>query len=99
MSRRHARAHPGRFPDNSLAAIRNRPPKPAMKSSENAPRILMIAYACNPRGTGEHWLGWGWAEQAARSFQVDLITTTNHELEVSDRARECGINAHFVGLP
>jgi glycosyltransferase involved in cell wall biosynthesis len=63
------------------------------------PRVLMIAYACNPRGTGEHWLGWGWAEQAARSFQVDLITTTNHQAEVEARARECGVNAHFVGLP
>ena len=62
-------------------------------------RILMIAYACNPRGSGEHWLGWGWAEQAARGYQVDLITTTNNQKEIEARAREFGINAHFVGLP
>ncbi len=62
-------------------------------------RILMIAYACNPRGSGEHWLGWGWAEQAARAYQVDLITTTNNQKEIEERARECGINAHFAGLP
>lgn len=63
------------------------------------PRVLMIAYACNPRGSGEHWLGWGWAEQAARKYQVDLITTPNDQKTVEERARECGINAHFVGVP
>ncbi len=62
-------------------------------------RVLMIAYACNPRGSGEHWLGWGWAEQAARAYQVDLITTTNGREAVQERAAECGIQAHFVGLP
>jgi len=59
----------------------------------------MIAYACNPKGGGEHWLGWGWAEQAARGYQVDLITTPNHQKAVEERAKQCGINAHFVGLP
>lgn len=63
------------------------------------PRVLMIAYACNPRGSGEHWLGWGWAEQAARAYQVDLITTPNNQQAVEERARECGITPHFVGLP
>lgn len=59
----------------------------------------MIAYACNPKGGGEHWLGWGWTEQAARAYQIDLITTTNHEEPVRQRAKECGVTAHFVGLP
>jgi glycosyltransferase involved in cell wall biosynthesis len=59
----------------------------------------MIAYACNPKGSGEHWLGWGWAEQAARAYHVDLITTTNNEKPVAERARECGVVPHFVGLP
>ena len=63
------------------------------------PRVLMIAYACNPQGGGEHWLGWGWAEQASRSYQVDLITTPNSQGAVQNRARDCGITAHFVGLP
>ncbi|MDB6123743.1 MAG: Alpha-D-kanosaminyltransferase [Pedosphaera sp.] len=62
-------------------------------------RVLMIAYACNPKGSGEHWLGWGWAEQAARAYQVDLITTTNSQKLVEERARECGITPHFVTLP
>src|ERR1700677_2448523 len=63
------------------------------------PKVLMIAYACNPRGSGEHWLGWGWAEQASRQYQVDLITTPNHRQAVEERAHECGITPHFVGLP
>jgi glycosyltransferase involved in cell wall biosynthesis len=63
------------------------------------PRVLMIAYACNPEGSGEHWLGWGWAEQAARSFAVDLITTTNASTQVERAALALGISPHFVGVP
>jgi glycosyltransferase involved in cell wall biosynthesis len=63
------------------------------------PRVLMIAYACNPEGSGEHWLGWGWAEQAARSYSVDLITTTNATAAVEAAARPLGITPHFVGTP
>ena len=40
----------------------------------NKPRVLMIAFACNPGGIGEHWLGWGWAEEAAKSYDVTLLT-------------------------
>ncbi len=63
------------------------------------PRVLMIAYACNPDGAGEHWLGWGWAEQAARDFAVDLITTPKARDNVEERAREAGILPHFVEAP
>jgi glycosyltransferase involved in cell wall biosynthesis len=63
------------------------------------PRVLMIAYACNPEGGGEHWLGWGWAEQAAKNFSVDLITTTNASAAVEKHARALGITPHFIGTP
>lgn len=63
------------------------------------PKILMIAYACNPEGSGEHWLGWGWAEQASRSFHVHLITTTNHREEAEKHAKIHGIEPHFIPLP
>jgi len=63
------------------------------------PRVLMIAYACNPQGTGEHWLGWGWAEQAAKNFQVDLITTPKSRAEVEQSSRAAGITPHFVDVP
>ena len=63
------------------------------------PRVLMIAYACNPEGGGEHWLGWGWAEQAAKHFSVHLITTTNHREPVERHAALHGITAHFLSLP
>ena len=62
-------------------------------------RVLMIAYACNPEGGGEHWLGWGWAEQAAKKFSVQLITTTNHRAQVEQHAPQFGITPHFVALP
>jgi glycosyltransferase involved in cell wall biosynthesis len=62
-------------------------------------KILMIAYACNPEGSGEHWLGWGWAEQAAKNFQVHLITTPNAKDAVEKHAKRCGITVHFVAVP
>lgn len=62
-------------------------------------RVLMIAYACDPQGTGEHWLGWGWAEQAAQTFAVDLITTPKARAAVEERARAVGITPHFVEVP
>jgi len=65
----------------------------------DAPKVLMIAYACNPEGTGEHWLGWGWAEQAAKSYQVHLLTTTNARAVIERHAPQHGIQPHFVALP
>lgn len=59
----------------------------------------MIAYACDPKGIGEYWLGWGWAEQAARAYRVELITTLHCPQSVEESARARGIKVHFVGLP
>jgi glycosyltransferase involved in cell wall biosynthesis len=56
----------------------------------------MIAYACDPRGGGEHWLGWGWVEQAAQNFAVDLITTPKAQPAIEQRAGELGVMPHFV---
>jgi glycosyltransferase involved in cell wall biosynthesis len=56
----------------------------------------MIAYACDPQGGGEHWLGWGWAEQASRMYEVDLITTPKARKEITERAGKLGITPHFV---
>lgn len=63
------------------------------------PRILMIAYACNPEGSGEHWLGWGWAEQAARDYSVHLLTTPNAQAQIEKHASRHGIIPHFVAPP
>jgi glycosyltransferase involved in cell wall biosynthesis len=63
------------------------------------PAVLMIAYACNPEGNGEHWLGWGWAVQAARNYSVHLITTPNARSQVEKHAPQYGITPHFVTPP
>ena len=63
------------------------------------PRVLMIAYACDPRGTGEHWLGWGWAEQAAHSYEVELVTTPKARAAVEESSRAAGITPHFIDVP
>lgn len=68
-------------------------------ASRNLPKILMIAYACNPEGGGEHWLGWGWAEQAAKNYSVHLITTPNARSQVEKHALAHGITPHFVEIP
>jgi len=62
-------------------------------------RVLMIAYACDPKGAGEHWLGWGWAEQAAQNYQVDLITTPKARAAVETACQSLGITPHFVEVP
>ena len=59
----------------------------------------MIAYACNPEGGGEHWLGWGWAEQAAKNYSVHLITTPNARAQVEKHAPRHRITPHFVEQP
>ena len=63
------------------------------------PPVLMIAYACNPEGGGEHWLGWGWAEQAAKNYSVHLITTPNARAQVEKHAPLHGITPQFVEQP
>src|SRR2546430_15767121 len=63
------------------------------------PRVLMIAYACDPQGSGEHWLGWGWAEQAARSFEVELITTPKARAAVEASCQPLGIIPHLLVVP
>ena len=68
-------------------------------SDANTPKVLMIAYACNPDGTGEHWLGWGWAEQASKKYRVHLVTTPNAQASVERESKIHGIVPHFVGLP
>ena len=62
------------------------------------PPVLMIAYACNPEGTGEHWLGWGWAELAAQKYSVHLLTTTKAREAIARHAPTHGIQAHFLPL-
>jgi glycosyltransferase involved in cell wall biosynthesis len=63
------------------------------------PRVLMVAYACDPQGSGEHWLGWGWAEQAAHSYEVELLTTPKARAAVEASSRGSGITPHFIDVP
>jgi glycosyltransferase involved in cell wall biosynthesis len=63
------------------------------------PRVLMIAFACNPSGGGEHWLGWGWAEQAAKSYDVTLVAWDRFEKEIKLHAPAAGINPICIGVP
>ncbi|MFM7183050.1 MAG: glycosyltransferase family 4 protein [Verrucomicrobiales bacterium] len=62
-------------------------------------RVLMVAYACDPQGGGEHWLGWGWAREAARHHDVVLLAPPKAESVIRPAAHECGIEYHAVGLP
>lgn len=70
-----------------------------MKEIGTRPKLLMVAYACNPEGIGEYWLGWGWAEQAAKRYEVHLITPPDSRAAVEQHARRCGIQPHFVSPP
>jgi len=68
-------------------------------SNGDTPKVLMIAYACNPEGGGEHWLGWRWAEEASKKYSVHLITTPNARAQVEKHATSHGIIPYFVEQP
>jgi glycosyltransferase involved in cell wall biosynthesis len=63
------------------------------------PRVAMLAYACDPDGGGEHWLGWGWAEQASQFCDVHLFTPPKSRAAIERHAARVGITPHFVELP
>lgn len=63
------------------------------------PRVAMLAYACNPEGGGEHWLGWGWAEQAAGFCEVHLFAPPKYRDLVETHSARLGITPHFVEIP
>jgi glycosyltransferase involved in cell wall biosynthesis len=62
-------------------------------------KVLQIAYACNPAGHGEHWLGWAWAEQARTFADVHLITFPWHREQVQAASEQIGIHPHFLDVP
>ncbi len=59
----------------------------------------MIAFACNPAGSGEHWLGWGWAAQAATFCDVTLVAWDRFAAEIERAAPAAGLRAVCVGVP
>ena len=65
----------------------------------NSLRTLMIAYACDPDGGGEHWLGWGWAQEASRNHQVVLLTTSKAMPALERETANCGIELHCLDVP
>jgi glycosyltransferase involved in cell wall biosynthesis len=62
---------------------------------EARPKILMVAYACDPEAHGEHWMGWNWAEQAAKLGELHLLTPTWARAAVERHAAAAGITAYF----
>jgi glycosyltransferase involved in cell wall biosynthesis len=63
------------------------------------PRVAMLAYACDPAGSGEHWLGWGWAVQAAQAHEVHLFAPPKARAAITAAAPPLGIVPHFLELP
>ena len=61
--------------------------------------VLMIAYACDPEGGGEHWLGWGWALEASRSHRVTLFTTSRAKPALEEYVAKHQIELHCLDIP
>ena len=59
----------------------------------------MVAYACNPGGGGEHWLGWGWAAEISKDHDVVLFTTSGGKDTLQSAATEHGIELHCFDVP
>ena len=63
------------------------------------PRVAMLAYACDPAGSGEHWLGWGWAATAAKFCDVTLFAPEKARDSILQNAATCGIAPRFIEIP
>jgi len=63
------------------------------------PAVAMLAYACDPCGNGEHWLGWGWARTAASISDLTLIVRSAARTSLTPLCDETGIRLRFVDLP
>jgi len=59
----------------------------------------MLAYACDPLGGGEHWLGWGWAKVASQVGNLTLYTRSEAKHALEPLCREAGIQLRCVDLP
>lgn len=59
----------------------------------------MVAYACDPEGGGEHWLGWGWALEASRGHKVTLLTTSKARESLLLQCATHGIDVRFLDVP
>lgn len=61
--------------------------------------MAMLAYACDPAGGGEHWLGWGWAEIASRFCDVTLFAPPKARVAIEKEASRLGISVVFIEIP
>lgn len=59
----------------------------------------MVAYACNPEAWGEHWLGWKWAEEAAKWYSVTLVTRSANQRAINPRAASLDLTPVYVDVP
>lgn len=56
-------------------------------------RVVVSAYACEPGGTSERGLGWLWASEASRTFEVHLVTRRQFEPKIAEAiASDEGLN-------
>jgi glycosyltransferase involved in cell wall biosynthesis len=57
--------------------------------------ILIIAYACSPVRSGEHLLGWEWANRLAVRHRVTVLTSPARVLEC---AEYCSANLRLIAV-
>ena len=50
-------------------------------------RILVSAYACDPRGGSEPGVGWFWAKEMAKHHDVWILTRSNNRAEIERELR------------
>lgn len=64
-------------------------------------RVLIVAYACNPRRGSEHGVGWGWATAIAHRHDVSVITADANHQDIEQMRRQSSVDLprirfHFV---
>jgi glycosyltransferase involved in cell wall biosynthesis len=66
------------------------------------PKVLAVAYACNPCRGSEEGVGWGWVEAIARHHEVWVLTAGYHRADIERTVNaepERFQNVHFEYVP
>lgn len=72
------------------------------EGESNSLKILVSAYACEPHKGSEPGVGWNWAQEIARFYDVWVITRANNREAIEEELHKRpapNLHFHYVDLP
>lgn len=71
----------------------------APTKARSRPRILLSAFACDPKTGSEPYVGWNWAVMLAKDYEVHVLTRRYSQPLIADHSLESEIHFHYFDLP